>query len=149
MAEVSFKRAFVGAMARGIGAVPVSRAQDIAVKAEGTIFLPDPINSPKLVRGVGTDFMGEGFKAGGSIYLPSMNGESQKLDIAQILGPEDVILRSEVKNEDALFLLTAKRKPVNGMCMFDPPAYLVYFKRVESLSKGFWCTRERSQAVHQ
>lgn len=115
MAEVSFKRKFIGAMANGIGAVPVSRAQDIAVTAEGTIWMPDPIGQPKVIKGAETDFTSPIFKVGGSIYLPTMNGESQKLDIEQIIGPRKLLIKSAATNADVLFLLAGQTKVVSGL----------------------------------
>jgi glycerol-3-phosphate O-acyltransferase/dihydroxyacetone phosphate acyltransferase len=111
MAEKSFHRPFVGAMARLIGAVPVSRAMDLAKAGEGTIYLPEPVISPLLLRGIGTDFTGPAFKAGCSIYLPTINGEAHKLDIAEIRGPTELILKLAPGHSDALFQLTGKRHP--------------------------------------
>lgn len=106
MAEKSFQRKFVGAMARMIGAIPVARAMDIAKPAPGTIYIEDPKESPKVIRGIGTDFTATDFKVGGSIYLPTINGDMQKLDIGQIIGPDKIILRNSNLHRDALFQLT-------------------------------------------
>ncbi|KAF8861603.1 hypothetical protein BDZ45DRAFT_249272 [Acephala macrosclerotiorum] len=106
MAEKSFQRKFVGTMASMIGAVPVSRAMDIAKSAPGTIYLENPEANSKILSGIGTDFTTEIFKAGGSIYLPTINGDSQKLDIGQILGPDRIVLKNSNLHPDALFQLT-------------------------------------------
>ena len=112
-------------MAKGIGAVPVSRAQDIAVTAEGTIWMPDPIAQPKMIRGVGTYFMNPVFKVGGSIYLPAMNGESQKLDIKRIVGPRELLVKSPVTSADALFLLAGKMKVVDRLVVEEGTKFKV------------------------
>jgi glycerol-3-phosphate O-acyltransferase/dihydroxyacetone phosphate acyltransferase len=94
MAEKSFKDPIVGSFARLIGAVPVSRAMDSMKAAEGTVLLPDPTGNPCLLQGIGTKFDGPGFEVGGSIYLPHVGGESQKLDIAEIRGAQEIILKT-------------------------------------------------------
>lgn len=93
-----------------IGAVPVSRAMDIAKSAPGTIHVESPEANPKVLRGIGTDFTTEMFKSGGSIYLPTINGDSQKLDISQILGPDRIVLKNSNLHPDALFQLTGSHK---------------------------------------
>ncbi|KAH9211251.1 hypothetical protein DL95DRAFT_369817 [Leptodontidium sp. 2 PMI_412] len=109
MAEKSFQRPFVGTIASIMGAVPVSRAMDVAKPAEGTILLLDPINEPKLLSGVGTNFEDPIFKVGGSIYLPTLNGESHKLDIAEIRKGQMILLKSAPTHSDVLLQLTGKR----------------------------------------
>lgn len=94
MAEKSFKDPIVGPFARLIGAVPVARAMDSMKAAEGTVFLPDPTGNPRLLQGIGTKFDGTAFEVGGSIYLPYIDGESQKLDIAEIRGPLEIMLKT-------------------------------------------------------
>lgn len=61
--------------------------------AEGTAYLSDPVENPCLLRGIGTRFDGPGFEVGGSIYLPPIDGESQKLEIAEIRGQEEIVLK--------------------------------------------------------
>ena len=109
MAEKSFQRPFVGTMASIMGVVPVSRAMDVAKPAEGTIFLLDLVNHPTLLTGIGTNFDDPMFKAGSSIYLPTINGESHRLDIAEVCAKERILLKSAPTHEDAFFRLTGKR----------------------------------------
>jgi glycerol-3-phosphate O-acyltransferase/dihydroxyacetone phosphate acyltransferase len=109
MAEKSFDRPFIGKIARAIGALPVSRAMDVAKPAQGVVFLPEPKSNPKLLRGIGTNFTSSDYEIGGSICLPAINGESHKLDIAEILGPEFIMLKSSSISRDAFFQLTGKR----------------------------------------
>jgi len=61
---------FIGWASRQVGSVPVGRAQDSAKPGQGTIYLPDPINDPTLVRGIGTNFEKQA-EVGGMLFLPS------------------------------------------------------------------------------
>lgn len=106
IAEKSFRRKFIGLLARGIGAVPVARAMDNMKPGEGTIYLPDPVNQPTLLRGIGTNF--EKFEPEGTIALPTINGTSHSTTIAEIHGPEELILKKPFKARDALYQLTGR-----------------------------------------
>ncbi|KAH7157557.1 Sucrase/ferredoxin-like-domain-containing protein [Dactylonectria estremocensis] len=89
---------FIGWGSRQVGAVPVGRAQDSAKPATGTIYLPDPINDPTLIRGIGTKFgVGEGEKTTGA-----------NVDIAQIISPEEVRVKRPFKGKLALQQLTGR-----------------------------------------
>ena len=109
MAEKSFRQPFIGTMATLMGAVPVTRAMDNMKTASGTVYLPDPDGNPRLLRGVGTRFDGPDFGIGWSLYLPTVNGESHKLDVAEIYGPEELLLKTPPTAEDALFQLTGRK----------------------------------------
>ncbi|KAH9907454.1 hypothetical protein F4778DRAFT_721962 [Xylariomycetidae sp. FL2044] len=99
---------FIGWGSRQTGSVPVGRAQDKAKPAKGVIYLPDPVNDPTLIRGVGTDFENEG-EVGGMIFLPSVKGQSgSSVDIAQILGPEEIRSKRPFKGKLAMQQLTAR-----------------------------------------
>ncbi|KXG50831.1 Phospholipid/glycerol acyltransferase [Penicillium griseofulvum] len=108
IADKSFKRKFIGFLARGIGALPVARAMDNLKPGTGTIYLPDPINEPTLLRGVGTNFEGKGFEKDGTIALPTINGTSHSTAIAEIKGPEELVLKKAFKHRDALAQLTGR-----------------------------------------
>lgn len=92
MASKSFDKPIIGPLAVGVGAVPVSRVMDELKVATGNVFLDDEDWS--LMRGVGTDFYSSKFEVGGSIYLPSINGESHKLDIAEIRSATEIIVKT-------------------------------------------------------
>ena len=109
MAEKSFSRPFIGNLATSIGALPVSRAMDVAQPASGTILLPDATSNPQLLKGIGTNFTSSEFRPGCSFYLPTINGESHKLEIAEIRGPDIIILKTAPTSKDAYFQLTGKR----------------------------------------
>ncbi|VZH99788.1 unnamed protein product [Fusarium fujikuroi] len=100
---------FIGWGSRQVGSVPVGRAQDAAKPATGTIYLPDPINDPTLVRGVGTKFgEGEG-EVQGMLFLPSTkNTSGASVDISQIIGPEEIRVKRPFKSKIALQQLTGR-----------------------------------------
>ncbi|KAL3479106.1 hypothetical protein BJX99DRAFT_223078 [Aspergillus californicus] len=108
IAEKSFRRRFIGFLARNIGTVPVSRAMDMLKPGQGTVYLPDPGNKPTLLRGVGTNFEGPGFEKDGTIALPTINGTSHSESIAEIRGPEELVLKKPFTHKDALFQLTGR-----------------------------------------
>ena len=89
--------------------MPVGRAQDSAKPGTGKIYLPSPVDDPTLVRGVGTKFgEGEG-EAQGMLFLPpgkKMTGST--VDIAQILGPEEMRIKRPVKGKLAMEQLTGR-----------------------------------------
>ncbi|EJP67305.1 acyltransferase-like protein [Beauveria bassiana ARSEF 2860] len=100
---------FIGWASRQVSSVPVGRAQDAATPGSGTIYMPDPIGDPTLIRGVGTKFgEGEG-EVQGMLFLPSakgVNGES--MNIERILGPDEVRLKRPFKGRLAMQQLTGR-----------------------------------------
>ncbi|KAI5922810.1 Sucrase/ferredoxin-like-domain-containing protein [Camillea tinctor] len=99
---------FIGWGSRQTGSVPVGRAQDKAKPAKGLIYLPDPINDPTLIRGVGTDFEKDA-EIGGMIFLPSVKGQSgSSVDISQILGPEEIRTKRPFKGFVPMTQLTGR-----------------------------------------
>ncbi len=99
---------FIGWASRQVGSVPVGRAQDSARPGTGTIYLPDPINEPSIIRGIGTNFEKEA-EVGGMLFLPSIKGQSgSSVDIAAILGPEEIRIRRPFKDRLAVTQLTAR-----------------------------------------
>ncbi|KAI0816148.1 acyltransferase [Xylaria sp. FL0064] len=99
---------FIGWGSRQTGSVPVGRAQDKAKPAKGLIYMPDPINDPTLIRGIGTDFEKEA-EVGGMIFLPSVKGQSgSSVDIAQIIGPEELRTKRAFKGKLPMFQLTGR-----------------------------------------
>lgn len=108
IAAKSFDRKFIGFLAKGIGAVPVARAMDNMKPGEGTIYLPDPIHEPTLLRGIGTKFDGPEFEPEGTIALPTVNGTSHTATIAEIRGPEELLLKKPFRGRDPLYQLTGR-----------------------------------------
>ncbi|KAH6678849.1 acyltransferase [Plectosphaerella plurivora] len=100
---------FIGWGSRQVGAVPVGRPQDGAKPGAGLIYLPDPLNDPTLVRGVGTKF-GEGQgEVGGMLFLPSTKGQTgSSMEIASIDGPEELRLKRPFKSKTPLLQLTGR-----------------------------------------
>lgn len=107
IAEKSMRRKFIGGLARAVGAVPVARGLDSTKAATGKIFLPDPVNSPKLIRGTGTRFDKEA-QVGGLLVLPSVNGTAANAEILEIHGPEEICLKNAFKGAVTLWQLTGR-----------------------------------------
>lgn len=129
IAEKSFRRKFIGMLARGVGTLPVARAMDNLKPGTGTIYLPDPVNEPTLLRGVGTNFEGPGFEVEGTIALPTINGTSHSTAIAEIRGPEELVLKKAFKHRDALSQLTGRTDITkDGSCTGDPSDQAPDFK---------------------
>ena len=86
----------------------MGRAQDSAKPAKGTIYLPDPINDPTLIRGIGTNFEKEA-EVGGMIFLPSIKGQAgSNVDVAEIVGPEEIRIKRAFKGWLPLSQLTGR-----------------------------------------
>ncbi|KAH3984926.1 hypothetical protein HBH52_054310 [Parastagonospora nodorum] len=108
IADKSMKRRFIGTMAGLTGVVPVGRAMDMTKTAEGKIYLPDPINDPTLLRGVGTNFENKEFQVGGSIVLPKVDNKAASAEILEIKGPEEIRLKRGFKGGVAMQQLTGR-----------------------------------------
>ena len=106
MAEKSFT-GLVGWLASLMGAIPVSRAQDISRPGQGTVYLPDPGNKPLTLRGKGSNFTAAQFTIGGAVHLPAIHGKSERLGIAEIHGPEELVMKKPPTSEAALQQLIA------------------------------------------
>jgi len=113
MAAKSLKRAVIGTLSKGVGALPVARSQDILKSGKGTVYLPDAQNQPTLLRGIGTAFDSPDFEIGGTISLPSINGRTYSSRIQKIVNPEEIILKIPFEGSDPLFQLTG-RHDLNG-----------------------------------
>ncbi|PNY26861.1 acyltransferase [Tolypocladium capitatum] len=98
---------FIGWGSRQVGSVPVGRAQDSAKPATGRIYLPDPINDPTLIRGVGTRF-GEGELQGMLFLPPGKTTTGASVDIAEIIGPEEIRIKRPFKGRIAMQQLTGR-----------------------------------------
>ncbi|KAI8635682.1 hypothetical protein F5Y19DRAFT_461258 [Xylariaceae sp. FL1651] len=108
---------FIGWGSRQTGSVPVGRAQDKAKPAKGLIYMPDPVNDPTLIRGVDTDFENEA-EVGGMIFLPSVKGQSgSSVDIAKIVGPEELRTKRPFTGKLSLSQLTG-RDDIDGQGKF-------------------------------
>ncbi|KAH6633333.1 CTR1 suppressor protein [Boeremia exigua] len=108
IADKSMKRRFIGAMAGLTGVVPVGRAMDATKPATGMVYLPDPINDPCLLRGVGTNFEDSMFMVGGSIVLPKVDNKAATAEILEVRGPEEIRLKRGFKGGVAMQQLTGR-----------------------------------------
>ncbi|KAF7864286.1 uncharacterized protein EAF02_010254 [Botrytis sinoallii] len=108
IAAKSMGRFIVGWFARKVGAVPVGRALDMVKPGSGTIYLPDPINDPLLIRGVGTKFDGKEVQIGGLLVLPTMDGTAANTEIAEVISAEEMRLKKPFKGRNAMIQLTGR-----------------------------------------
>ncbi|KAF1911227.1 hypothetical protein BDU57DRAFT_566718 [Ampelomyces quisqualis] len=108
IADKSMKRRFIGAMAGLTGVVPVGRAMDMTKPAQGKVYLPDPINDPCLLRGIGTNFEDDKLQIGGSIVLPKVDNKAATAEILEIKGPEEIRLKRGFKGGVAMQQLTGR-----------------------------------------
>jgi glycerol-3-phosphate O-acyltransferase/dihydroxyacetone phosphate acyltransferase len=106
------KRWLIGWFARKVGAVSVGRALDLVKPGSGTVYLPDPIGDPLLIRGVGTKFDGPEVQIGGLLVLPNFNGVTANSEIAEIISAEALRLKKPLKGFGAMKQLTG-REDVN------------------------------------
>jgi glycerol-3-phosphate O-acyltransferase / dihydroxyacetone phosphate acyltransferase len=108
IAAKSMDRFLIGWFARKVGAVPVGRALDMVKPATGTIYLPDPIGDPLLVRGIDTNFESDNVQVGGLLVLPSVGGSAANAEIVEVLGPEELRLKKAFKGQNAMRQLTGR-----------------------------------------
>jgi len=109
IAAKSMDRWLIGWFARKVGAVPVGRALDMVKPGPGTIYLPDPIDDPLLVRGIGTKFDdGKLVQIGGLLVLPSVNGTAANAEIAEIISAEEIKLKKPFKGTAAMRQTTGR-----------------------------------------
>src|SRR4051794_18691361 len=102
IAAKSMDRFIVGWFARKVGAVPVGRALDMVKPGTGAIYLPNPIDDPLLVRGIGTNFEGKEIQIGGLLVLPSVNGTAANAEISEVISAEELRLKKPFKGSAAM-----------------------------------------------
>lgn len=108
IAAKSMNRWLIGWFARKVGAVPVGRALDMVKPGSGTVYMPDPINEPLLVRGNGTKFTGEQVQIGGLLVLPSVNGTAANAEIAEVISATELRLKKPFKGATAIKQMTGR-----------------------------------------
>ena len=108
IAAKSMDRFLIGWFARKVGAVPVGRALDMVKPGSGTVYLPDPIGDPLLIRGVGTKFEGKEVQIGGLLVLPSVNGTAANAEIEHVISAEELRLKKPFKGQAAMRQLTGR-----------------------------------------
>ena len=107
IAAKSMNRKFIGTVAGWLGSIPVGRALDSTRPGKGKIYLPNPVEDPLVVRGVGTDFEKQA-QIGGLLVLPTVEGNAASTEILEIKGPEEIRLKREFKGDVALRQLTGR-----------------------------------------
>lgn len=108
IAEKSTKRQFIGTAALAAGALPVARALDSQKPGVGKILLPDPINDPTLIKGIGTNFKTPQYQVGGLIVLPQKRKKTPSTEIAEVISETELRLKKPFKTPEALESLTGR-----------------------------------------
>ncbi|KAL1916529.1 uncharacterized protein VTP21DRAFT_5720 [Calcarisporiella thermophila] len=103
IAEKSTRRALVGAFARAVHSIPVTRPQDITKTGRGRIRLADRYNTPTRITGEGTQFTQ--FAPGYQIHLPKNGGAAE---IVEIISDTECVIKREFKDLTALEMLTSE-----------------------------------------
>jgi len=119
IAAKSMDRFLIGWFARKVGAVPVGRALDMVKPGTGTVYLPDPIEDPLLVRGVGTKFEGKEIQQGGLLVLPSINGTAANAEIETVISATELRLKKPFKGKAAMIQLTGREDVDDSGKFFD------------------------------
>ncbi|KAI9495694.1 hypothetical protein BDB00DRAFT_759895 [Zychaea mexicana] len=97
------KQKAIGFLAKVIHAIPVVRPQDLATKGQGRVTLLNAKSDPLRLVGIDTKFMSQ-LQPGHSIVLPRNVG---KMDVAKVISDTEIELKSEVREEKSLKLLTS------------------------------------------
>lgn len=100
IAEASYKRRFIGFLAKLANSIPVPRAQDNLKFVEGEIYIKSADDDQKVIYGKNTKFTN--FTPKGLIGLPHSAGNSI---IEEIKNDTELILRKPFKSEKAQKLL--------------------------------------------
>ncbi|EHL01736.1 putative Uncharacterized acyltransferase [Glarea lozoyensis 74030] len=74
----------------------------------GTIYLPDPVGNPLLVRGIGSKFNSKEVQIGGLLVLPSVNGTAANAEVAEVISAEEIRLKKPFKGATAMKQLTGR-----------------------------------------
>lgn len=133
IAAKSMKRWLIGWFARKVGAVSVGRALDLVKPGSGTVYLPDPVNDPLLIRGIGTKFDSSEVQIGGLLVLPNYNGVTANTEIAEVISAEELRLKKPLKGYGAM-------KQLTGRDDIDEEGNLTN-KDVKGTTEGFQGTR--------
>jgi glycerol-3-phosphate O-acyltransferase/dihydroxyacetone phosphate acyltransferase len=136
MAEKSWKRPIIGHLAWAMGAVPVKRAQDSAIKGSGSVSvdvqgISSETNSKIKVVGKGTKFTAE-IKVGDKIRFPQ---SAQGIKVASVDGDDTMSLTVE---EGVLDIFSAQPFPeyVNFDILPRVDQNEVYQNVLEKLASG-------------
>jgi len=93
IAQSSMERKWIGRFARALRTIPVIRAQDLAKKGEGKIYLPSPLTDPTLLRGYDTKFLST-LKPRYRISLPN----KCMAEVESVVSDTEVILKYPFEN---------------------------------------------------
>ena len=137
------RKTFIGLIAKYLGSITLDRASDFQIPGTGQIILPDPVNHPLVIRGIGTKFVEEA-QIGGLVLLPTLDQRTSFATIERIHGPEEIHLKRPFSQpQNALLQLSANycensnaSRQIYGSCYKLAPK-LDRAKLFESLSREF------------
>ncbi|KAI9144878.1 hypothetical protein BKA69DRAFT_1025347 [Paraphysoderma sedebokerense] len=101
-AQKTMDRRYVGAFAKALQSIGVTRAQDIAKPGTGTVYYPDPRNAPNIIKGHNTKFTQE-LKPSWAIALPKNLGSA---DVVEIISDTEIRLKKPFKDDEAVAALS-------------------------------------------
>lgn len=131
IAAKSMKHKAIGFLASLVHPIPVMRPQDLAETGIGRIHLLNPKSDPLRIHGIDTQFTKQ-FTALDSIILPKNSG---KLQIVQVVSDTELIIKSEVKDKQALDYLK-KSSGTAYKCLPHIDQDAVYEKVYSELNDG-------------
>lgn len=104
IAKKSYDKVVIGAFAKALGSIPVTRAQDMVTKGAGTVY----IQSDNLVtlRGKGTKFTSQ-LKPKSTISIGSFS-----MEVISVNSDTEAALKAPVDDKEALAIITSKEKGV-------------------------------------
>ncbi|KAI8815401.1 hypothetical protein BJ742DRAFT_765783 [Cladochytrium replicatum] len=108
IAKKSFDRPFIGLLARAFGSIPVARSQDYVKKPKGTIYLPDPTNTPLVLKGIDTTFVADI----ASHSTISFSGGSA--EVAEVISDTELRLKKPFASPEAVAALTLSTEPASA-----------------------------------
>ncbi|CAO3608284.1 unnamed protein product [Mucor hiemalis] len=125
------KHKAIGFLASLVHPIPVMRPQDLAETGIGRIHLLNPKSDPLRIHGIDTEFTKQ-LTAQDSIILPKNSG---KLQIVQVVSDTEIIIKSEVKDKQALDYLK-KSSGTAYKCLPHIDQDAVYEKVYSELNDG-------------
>ncbi len=118
-AQKTMDRKDVGWLAKAVGAIGVTRAQDVAVKLPAPVRLADPVNVPDVLSLVGEGSslqglldarkLGPGFSVLLTVKGPKNKSNDHSLEIEQIIDSRTIKLKRAVTDADLVAVLALEQ----------------------------------------
>lgn len=128
-AKKSYDRPFIGFLSKCAGSIPVSRAQDYAVKGHGTVKIVEKYSNPLILNGVGTKFT-EQVKAGTLISLDDLKCTAE---VAEVISDTELRLKKEFS--DSAVYDVSNKEGLKYTCIPHLDHSVVYQAVHETLNK--------------